>query len=85
MTKETKVTNFLRGTKVLTYTITETTETIQMFKVSDEEWEKMKNAKTEEEKWEIFNANVDNNAIPFDEQEEEGGGMEEVSWGIHHE
>lgn len=80
----TKFNGITTETKVLTYTTTETTETIQMFRVSDEEWEKMKNAKTDEERWEIFNANVDNNAIPFDEQEEDGGGGEEVSWGIHH-
>jgi hypothetical protein len=71
-------------TKVFTYTITETTETTQMFKVSDEEWEKMKNCKTDEERWEIFNSNVDNNSIPFDEEEEDVGGDESVSWGIHH-
>jgi len=74
-----------KQTKVLTYTTTETIETTQMFKVSNEEWEKMKNATTDEERWEIFNANVDNNSIPFAEQEEDGGGSEDVSWGIHHE
>ena len=74
-----------KKTKVLTYTITETIQTTQMFKVSNEEWEKMKNAKTDEERWKIFNANVDTNTIPFDEQEDEGASYEDISWGIHYE
>ena len=74
-----------KKTKVLTHTITETIQTTKMFKVSNEEWEKMKNAKTDEERWEIFNANVDTNTIPFDEQEDEGASYEDISWGIHYE
>ena len=73
-----------KQTKVLTYTSYDT-NIIEMYKVSDKEWEKMKNCKTDEERWEIFNSNVDNNSIPFYEQEdEESWGEDEISWGIHH-
>lgn len=72
-------------TKVLTYTSYDT-NVIEMYKVSDKDWLKMKNATTDEEKWDIFCDNVNKYDTPFATQEdEESWGEDEVSWGIHHE
>ena len=72
------------GQKVLVYKTVQTIEEEQYYSCSDEVYNKLKNAKTEEEKWKIWNEfSVWDNELVGDHSE--NWTEEEIDYGTHHD
>lgn len=71
-------------TKVLVYKTKQTIEEETYYSCSDEIWRELKEAKTDDEKWEIWK-NFDIWGSKIMGEETDNYTDEEVDWGIHHD